>query len=129
MRKNQTRIQQAHTVSNHIRGSENSEEMMSKEIWGWLKLSGTWLSQNYQLYDIWYYQKHFEITGETKLGHFLVYPERKNLDTLNTTYSRRASNLVALKRESFVFLGHNFLLVVFEVDHIYLHDFIKNASK
>ena len=43
--------------------------------------------------------KHFGITGETKLGHFLVHPVRKisGTDTLNTTHSRRASNLVALK--------------------------------
>ena len=76
---NQTQILQADTVSKRVRGSENHEEIMSEEIWGWLKLSWTFLCLNYHLYDILYYHKHFGITDETKLVHFSVHPLRKNL--------------------------------------------------
>lgn len=46
MRENQTGILQAHRVSKRVRGSENYEEMMPEEIWGWLKLSRTLLRKN-----------------------------------------------------------------------------------
>ena len=121
MRENQTRILQAHTVSKRVRGSENYEEMMSEEIWGLLHLSWTLLCRNYYLYDIWYYHKHFGITGETKFGHFSVHPVKKTwgTDALNATNSRRAGNLVALKTRILWVFWFRIFLVVFEVDSIY----------
>ena len=93
MKENQTRILQAHRVSKCVRGSENYKELTSEEIGGWLKRSRTLLCKNYQLYDIWYYRKHFGITGETNwvISRFIQWEKTWGTDSPNATDSRRVS--------------------------------------
>ena len=83
----------SYRVGKCVRGSENYEELTSEEIGGWLKRSRTLLCKNYQLYDIWYYRKHFGITGETNwvISRFIQWEKTWGTNSPNATDSRRVS--------------------------------------